>query len=324
MSAVARKSARKPSASRPPLVDVKSRKIEVAPIAGSIGAEIYGVDLNATIGDSLFADIYDAFLEHLVILFRNQKPISPEQQTAVAALFGEVDRAPFSYPFVTPTVEGHPQILVNVKEAKDRSFNVGGFWHADVTYRERPHKAAILYAHDVPSFGGDTMFSNQYLAYETLSDGMKKMLADLKAVHGSDMKYGQESARFASVSRAAAPNSSDRSFKASKHGKVGQVDVIENEHPVVRTHPETGRKCLYVNRGFASRFAGMSIDESFGLLRDLWDHAVQAEFTCRLRWAPYDVAVWDNRCSLHYALNDYSGTRREMRRVSVHEETRPA
>jgi taurine dioxygenase len=306
-----------------PAADARASKIEVQPIAGAIGAEILGPDLSRPLSDSEFADIHQAFLAHLVIFFRNQKPIAPEQQTAFAGRFGEVDRAPFTYPFKTPTVAGHPQILVNLKEAEDRSFNVGGFWHADVTYRERPHKAAVLYAHDVPPYGGDTMFANQYLAYETLSEGMQRLLAGMRAVHGSDMRYGQEPARFASVSRGAAPRPEDRSFAASRHSQADDSAPIENDHPVIRTHPETGRKSLYVNRGFVSRFVGMTVEESRSLLEDLWNHAAQAEFTCRFRWAPHDVGVWDNRCALHYALNDYSGARREMRRVSVHEATRP-
>lgn len=304
--------------------DARTRKVEIRPIAGALGAEILGADLTQPIGASMFADIYRAFLDHLVIFFPGQKPLTPDQQTGFTALFGEVDRVPFSYPFKTPTVDGHSQILVNVKEANDRSFNVGGFWHADVTYRERPHKAAVLYAHEVPPYGGDTMFANQYLAYEALSDGMRRMLDGMRAVHGSDMRYGRESARFASVSRASAPRPEDRSFKASMLSRAEDVTPIENEHPVVRTHPETGRKGLYVNRGFTSRFADMTDEESRPLLEFLWEHAARAEFTCRYRWAPYDVGVWDNRCVLHYALNDYSGARREMRRISVHEPTRPA
>jgi len=313
-----------PGSRRVPTAASQANQIEVKPIAGALGAEIFGLDLAHPIADSVFADVYRAFLDHLVIFVRGQRPISPEQQTAFAGRFGEVDHAPFSYPFKTPTVEGHPQILVNVKEASDRSFNVGGFWHADVTYRERPHKAAILYAHDVPPYGGDTMFANQYLAFDTLSNGMRHMLSEMRAVHGSDMVYGQESARFASVSRMNAPRLEDRAFTASTYDRANDVVAIENEHPVIRTHPETGRKSLYVNRGFTSRFAAMTVAESQGLLEFLWDHAVRAEFTCRFRWAPYDVAVWDNRCVLHYALNDYSGARREMRRVSVHEPIRPA
>jgi taurine dioxygenase len=305
-----------------PSGDARNLKIEINPIAGALGAEILGPDLNRPMTESMFADIYRALLNHLVIFFRNQNPISPEQQTTIAALFGEVDRQPsFNYLFKTPSIEGQPQFIVNVKEANDRTLNVGGFWHADVTYRDRPHKVAVLYAYDVPPYGGDTMFANQYLAYETLSVGMQKMLTGMRAVHGSDMRYGQEDARFASVSRTSAPRQSDRSFSGTPDHPG--ASPIENEHPVVRTHPETGRKCLYVNRGFTSRLVGMTVEESQPFLEFLWSHATRAEFTCRFRWAPHNVGIWDNRCVLHYAINDYSGARREMRRVSVHEPTRP-
>jgi taurine dioxygenase len=308
---------------RPPAGDARKLKFEICPIAGALGAEILGPDLNQPISDSMFADIYRALLDHLVIFFRNQRPISPQQQTAIAAHFGEVDMQPaFNQLFDVPSIKDHPQFVVNVKEAGDRTLNVGGFWHADVTYRDRPHKVAVLYAHDVPPYGGDTMFANQYLAYETLSPGMKQMLSELRAVHGSDMRYGQENARFASVSRTNAPRPEDRKFSGTP-GDYGTA-LVESEHPVVRTHPETGRKCLFVNRGFTSRFVGMTGEESRVFLEYLWNHATQAEFTCRYRWAPHDIGIWDNRCVLHYALNDYSGARREMRRVSVHEPTRPA
>jgi taurine dioxygenase len=302
--------------------DARTLKIEPEPIAGAIGAAIRGIDLSRPIADSIFADVHSAFLDHLVLFFADQKPLTPEQHGAFAARFGEIDYEPFTYPFKTPTVPGHSEILMNVKEAADRSFNVGGFWHADVTYRERPHKAAILYGKDVPPYGGDTLFANQYLAWETLSDALREMLLPMRAVHSNTMAYGGESARFASVSRTKAPRPEDRAFAASLYDKA-EATSIEHEHPVARVHPETGRRSLYVNRGFTSRFAGMTMDESRPLLEQLWAHAVRLEFTCRWRWSPNDVAVWDNRCVLHYALNDYAGRRREMHRISVQEPTRP-
>lgn len=302
---------------------VSASKIEVRPIAGAIGAEIYGVDLSRPVDEPTFADIYNAFLEHLVLFFPSQAALSPEQHSAFAARFGEIDVAPFVYPFKTPTVEGHPQILLNVKEAGDPSINIGGFWHADVTYRERPHKAAIMYVKETPSVGGDTMFSNQYLAYETLSEGMRRLLDGLRAIHSSEMPYGGESARFASVSRNRAPKSEDRSFAKSTYAGADGV-TSKVDHPVVRTHPESKRRSLYVNRGFTEKFVGMTAEESYPLLEFLWNHATRAEFACRYRWSPNDVVVWDNRCTLHYALNDYYGQRREMHRISVHEPTRPA
>lgn len=296
--------------------------IEIRPLAGALGAEVFGADIAGGISDSKFAEIYGAFLEHLVLLFRGQRPLSPEQHTAFAARFGEVDYEPFAYPIKPPAVPGCPQILVNLKEARDRSINVGGLWHADVTFRTTPHKAAVIYAKEAPPFGGDTMFSNQYLALESLSEGMRAMLERLRAEHSSAMVHGSESARSAATSRNHAPRAEDRSVARSMQQASEQVfEAID--HPVVRTHPETRRKCLYVNRGFVTRFADMSMDESRPLLEFLWTHAIQPEFTCRVRWSQDDVGVWDNRCTLHFALNDYYGHRREFHRISVHEQSRP-
>jgi taurine dioxygenase len=296
--------------------------IEVRPLAGALGAEVFGADIAGGISDSEFAEIYATFLEHLVVFFRRQRPLTPAQHTAFAARFGEVDYEPFAYPIKPPAVAGCPQILVNVKERSDRSINVGGLWHADVTFRPRPHKAAVIYAKDAPPFGGDTMFANQYLALESLSDGMRTLLEGLKAEHCSAMVYGSESARSAATSRNNAPRAEDRSVTRSLQQASERV-FEATDHPVVRTHPETGRKCLYVNRGFVTCFTGMSLEESRPLLEYLWTHASQPEFTCRARWSQDDVGVWDNRCTLHFALNDYYGHRREFHRISVHEQSRP-
>lgn len=297
--------------------------MDIRPIAGALGAEIFGLDLSRPLADSVFIDVYQALLDHLAIFFPNQKPLSPGQHAAFAARFGEIDRAPFVYPFKTPTVEDHPEILLNVKEARDRSINVGGLWHSDVTYREKPHKAAIMYVKETPTCGGDTIFANQYLAYDALSKGMQRLVRSLRAVHTSSMTHGGEGARYAAVSRNFAPRPEDRSFSASLYSRAEAAQVNETEHPVVRTHPETGRMCLYVNRGFTSHLAGMTVEESLPLLEYLWEHASRPEFTCRYRWSKNDVVVWDNRCTLHYAVNDYYGHRREMHRISVHDETRP-
>ena len=297
--------------------------VEVRPLAGALGAEVFGVDIATKISDSEFSEIYNAFLENLVLFFRGQRPLTPAQHTAFAARFGEVDYEPFAYPIKPPAVAGCPQILVNVKEASDRSINVGGLWHADVTFRVRPHKAGVIYAKDAPPFGGDTMFANQYLAFESLSDGMRALLQDLQAEHSSAMVHGSESARSAATSRTHAPRAEDRSVTKSLHQAAERLDEA-TDHPVVRTHPDTGRKCLYVNRGFVTRFTGMSWEESRPLLEFLWAHASQPEFTCRYRWSQNDVGVWDNRCTLHFALNDYYGHRREFHRISVHEPSRPA
>ena len=294
-------------------------KFEIKPIAGSIGAEILGVDLTRDLNDGEFASIREAFLEHLVVFLPQQEPLNHAQLTAFARRFGTPDEEPFVYPFKIPPVEGYPEIYSNIKEAENTGVNIGGFWHADVTYRVKPHKASILYAKDVPEVGGDTMFANQYLAFETLPEAMQEKLLGMQAVHSSAMPHGQSAVRFASVGRHHAPRDDAHRIEKSEQ-VVTDVEVIENVHPVVRRHPLTGRRLLYVNRGFTSRFVGMTEAESLPLLEELWAHATRAELTCRYRWRRNDVTVWDNCATQHYAINDYYGSRRHMQRVSIHED----
>jgi len=292
--------------------------LDIRPIAGSIGAEIQGVDLSAPIGDDTFADMHDAFLEHLVIFFPDQNALSPLHLTTLAKRFGVVDDNPFAFPFKMPAIEGHPEVFNLIKEADSGTINFGGFWHADVTYRERPHKAAVLYAKEIPDYGGDTMFSNQYLAFETLNDELKNKLKGMNAVHSSAMPHGREEARFGAVSKDRAPSDYDRKIDCTIASEE-KIDPVTNLHPVVRTHPDTGRHFLYVNRAFTERFESMTVDESLPLLKMLWDHAARPEFTCRYRWSPNAVAIWDNRACQHYAINDYYGQRRHLQRIAVHE-----
>ena len=296
--------------------------VRVRPISGSIGLEITGIDLRRELTNSEWDFVHAALLDNLVIFMADQQPLSPADLRRFAGKFGEIDTAVFRFPFVTPIEDGFPEIYNSIKEASDRSINQGGFWHADVTYRERPQKVGVLYAKECPAYGGDTMFANQYLAYETLSDGMKSLLEGLQAVHTSAMEHGGEEARFGAVSKDHAATPQDRAF-AETPPAPGEADVTENTHPVVRTHPDTGRKSLYVNRGFTSRFAGMTVEESLPLLEFLWQHAARPEFTCRYAWSPNAVTVWDNRCVHHYALNDYYGERRHMQKITVSEDSRP-
>ena len=296
----------------------KHSSIKVTPIAGSIGAEIQGIDLTRKIDPALFNVIHEAFLEHLVIFLAQDKALTPAHLTEFARHFGELDDNPFVYPFKLPSIEGYPEIYSNIKEAENKGVNLGGFWHADVTYREKPHQASLIYAKEVPEFGGDTMFANQYLAFETLPEKMKAKLLDMAAVHSSAMPYGQEAVRFASIDRNHAPAEQAKRFEETGMD-IADVDVVENIHPVIRQHPQTGRQLLYVNRAVTSHFVGMTPEESLPLLEALWDHAVRPEFTCRYRWTTNAVAVWDNCATQHYAINDYYGCRRHMQRVSVHE-----
>lgn len=267
--------------------------------SGALGAEITGVDLTKPLEDDVFAEIHRAFLDYLVLFFRDQR-LTPETQKAFGRRFGALN----IHPFVEP-LSGHPEIIAIVKEKEDTA-NFGGGWHSDVSFMENPALGSALYALEVPSHGGDTLFANQYLAYETLSDGMKKMLDGLTALHSPSSQYapGGESDK-------------NNAKRGSMTVAVTQEALGTTEHPVVRTHPETGRKGLYVNAAFTQKFKGMTRRESRPILKFLFDHATREDFTCRFRWTAHTLAFWDNRCTQHYALNDYQGERREMHRVTI-------
>ena len=275
------------------------RHIEVKPVAGALGAEIEGVDLAAPLDDETFAEIRQTFLDHLVIFFRDQK-VTPDQHKAFGRRFGTLNIHPY-----VKAMGGHEEIIEIVKE-KDDKVNFGGGWHTDVSFLEKPALGSVLLAREVPESGGDTMFANQYLAYETLSDGMKELLDGMVAVHSAGSQYGRQG-----------ESQRNRDKRGGMQLAVTEVAEETTEHPVVRTHPETGRKALYVNGAFTERFKGMTKAESAPLLRFLFKHAVQPEFTCRFRWAENSIAFWDNRCAQHYALNDYAGQRRHMQRVTI-------
>lgn len=270
--------------------------ITISPIAGALGAEIGGVDLSQDVPEDVFAQIHQAFLDHHVIFFRNQADLSPEAHKAFACRFGTLNVHPY-----VKAMAGHPELLEIVKEPED-TVNFGGGWHTDMSFLEKPALGSLLYAIEVPASGGDTLFANQVTAYEALSDGMKDMLAPLKAVHSASREYS--SAGHSAQGR--------KSMQAST-----ATDAPEYEHPVIRTHPQTGRKGLYINPAFTLRFADMTKRESKPLLDFLFNHSRDERFTCRFRWTAGTLAFWDNRCCWHYALNDYAGQRRHMRRATV-------
>ncbi len=271
--------------------------IEVTPVAGACGADVGGVDL-AQASDDQIAEIRQALLEHLVLRFRKQR-LSPDQHKALGRRFGELNVHPHYH-----SLDGHPEILPILKEP-DASENIGGVWHADVTFLEHPAMGSLLYALEVPPAGGDTLFVNQYLAYDGLSDGMKAMLDGLAAVH-TDTRLSRPDNK--------ARNNAQRSSKLKDDA---DVEETANLHPVVRRHPETGRKGLFVNRAFTRRFQDMSEAESRALLDFLWAHAVRPEYTCRMDWEKDTLVFWDNRAVLHHAVNDYPGQRRTMHRVTI-------
>lgn len=273
-----------------------SSTIEIRPVAGSLGAEVSGLDLSSDLTNAQFDEIHQAFLDHHVIFFRDQQKLTPTGQKRFARRFGTLN--------VHPYVDGmadHPELLEIIKEPED-TLNFGGGWHSDMSFLEEPALGSILFGVEVPSVGGDTLFANQIAAYEALSDGMKEMLGRLRAVHSASREY---SARGASAQ-------SRESMRSKTAG-----DAPEYKHPVVRTHPETGRKGLYINPAFTLRFEGMTRRESRPLLNFLFEHSRDERFTCRFRWSEGAVAFWDNRCCWHYALNDYPGQRRHMRRATV-------
>ena len=271
--------------------------IEVCPIAGSLGAEVRGVSLADDLSDAHIKQIRQALLEHLVIFFRDQQ-LSPEQQIRFARRLGPLEQ----HDFVLGLPE-HPEIIRVVREADEQGMNFGGGWHSDVTHQECPALGSVLYALDVPPSGGDTLFANQYLAYESLSIGLRRLLDPMTAIHSAKGPFG--------------PEGRSKTNWQNMQVQVSERALDEMEHPVVRTHPETGRKALFVNRTFTTRFKDMTEAESQPLLEFLFKHASQERFTCRFRWTRGAVAMWDNRCVLHYALNDYTGFRREMHRVTI-------
>jgi taurine dioxygenase len=225
------------------------------------------------------------------VFFRDQ-PLSPEQFMAFARRIGR----PVEYPFVKG-IPGFPEII-EVKKLEHEKVPFGGIWHSDTAYLEEPPMASMLVAREVPPQGGDTLFANMYLAYEALSPGLQKILSGLRAVNASSK---------ADVTRT----------REDRTGGEDRRREYVAEHPVVRTHPETGRKALYVNVGHTVRFKDMSEEESRPLLDYLFQHQVRPEFTCRFAWQPGSIAMWDNRCAQHNPVNDYHGYRRVMHRITL-------
>ena len=266
--------------------------MQVRRLAGALGAEIYGVDLEKTLTEETVAEIRRAFLDHLVIFFHDQ-PLTPAQFMAFARRMGR----PVEYPFVKG-IDGFPEVI-EVKKLEHERHNFGGIWHSDTAYLAEPPMGSMLLAREVPSHGGDTLFANQYLALESLSEGLRRLLCGLTGINSSSK---------ADVSRT-------REDRIKEQG--GESKELVGKHPVVRTHPETGRKALYVNTAHTARFDGMTEEESAPLLQFLFRHQVKPEFTCRFRWRAGSLAFWDNRCTQHNPVNDYHGQRRVMHRITL-------
>jgi taurine dioxygenase len=276
------------------------QSIEVRPVAGSLGAEVHGVDLARPLRNSTADELRRAFVEHLVLFFRDQN-LTPEQHLAFSRLFGSLSRVPY-----VKHMDEHPDIIAVLKEADERNISTfGNAWHSDFSFLEEPPMGSVLYAREVPSHGGDTLWANMYEAYEALSDGMKRMLDPLRAMH-SGRPYG--------VARPPKDMRTSRSIEIERHNREADREVAQ---PVVVVHPSSRRKALFVNAIYTVRFENMTEAESRPLLDFLFQHCTRPEFTCRFRWKTGSLAIWDNRCTLHYAVNDYDGQRRLMHRTTI-------
>ncbi len=278
------------------LMELKT--ISIKPLTAAMGAEISGADLSAPLSPEMLGEIKAVLHEYLAIFFRDQH-LTPEQHLALARQFGSLE--------VHPIVEGkggYPEIVEIVKEAGEET-QFGDAWHSDNSFMDCPSMGSILYAREIPPIGGDTIFANQYMAYDLLSDGMKKILDGMVCIHTAKQAYD--------------PIRLAHKYRGETNMKYKYSEAVDKEveHPVVRTHPETGRKSLFVNKMFTTRFKGMKPEESMPILEYLSQHAIRPEFQCRFQWTPNAVAFWDNRCTMHYAMNDYYAHRRVMHRVTV-------
>jgi taurine dioxygenase len=253
----------------------------------SIGAEIGDVDVR-DLSDGDFQTVREALYTHGVIVFRDQT-LTPEDQLAFARRWGEINVNRFF-----PTVDGYPEVAQVRKEPDDLGV-IGGNWHTDHSYDQVPALGSVLYSLETPSTGGDTLFANMYAAYDALSDGLKETLGSLNAIHSSRHVFGMASPRMRNADQA----------------------TQDSVHPVVIRHPDSGRRALYVNGEFTTQIEGWTVAESRPLLDYLSQFGHSPEFTCRLRWRPGSLAVWDNRCTWHRALNDYPGEHRLMHRVTI-------
>jgi taurine dioxygenase len=268
--------------------------MKVRKIAGALGAEITGVDLTRGLSSAQAAELRAALLENQVIFLRDQ-PLTSQQFLDFANAMGE----PVEYPFVKG-LDGFPTII-EIKKLETEKVNFGGVWHSDTTYLQEPPMGSMLLSREIPPYGGDTMFANQELAYEALSGTMKRMLDGLVGISAS----------------VKADASKTREDRIRTGGTGAKPEDYVAEHPVVRTHPETGRKSLFVNIAHTTGIVGMPDEESAPLLDFLFRHQVKPEFTCRFTWTPSAIAFWDNRSAQHNPVNDYHGFRRVMHRITL-------
>ncbi|MGB1413853.1 MAG: TauD/TfdA dioxygenase family protein [Paracoccaceae bacterium] len=273
-------------------IEAKTFKHIVAkPFAPNLGAEITGVDLSQEISEAEFSEIEAAFLAYQVLFFKDQKEIPPQVHIDLGKRFGPLHSHP-----AAPTMAGYPEIF-EIHATRHSKVANGEFWHSDVSCDEEPPFGTMLQIHILPPCGGDTMFSNMYAAYDALSDAMKTFLDGLSATHASEHIY--------------------RGRYADRGQKDSDIAFPSASHPVVRTHPQTGRKALFVNRTFTTRINELSEEESSAVLKMLFEHAESIQFQIRFRWSKNDMAFWDNRCCMHRAIWDYWPEERKGRRVTI-------
>ena len=270
-------------------------EIIINPISGSIGAEIHGVNLSTDLSDAVFSEIRQTFIDHGLIFFRNQE-LTPDDHLRFAKRWGEININRFF-----AKVEGYEQIA-EVKKDPDQEINIGGAWHTDHSYDQIPAMGSILLAKETPKTGGDTLFANMYKAYESLSDGLKGTLEGMNACHSSRHVFGAHTG-----------------YAEASNQRIGNPELATQDaiHPVIITHPESKRKALYVNPEFTVNFEGWTKEESQPLLNYLTEHSTRSENITRFKWEPGSIAFWDNRCTWHFALNDYPGEKRLMHRITV-------
>ena len=272
--------------------------LKVSRIAGALGAEVSGLDLARDQSTSEIAELHKALLDHLVVTIPDQAMSLDDLERLTDQLGGRAVT-----PFVKPLPD-RPYVIRVLKEREDK-LNFANAWHSDLSYLAEPPSFTLLYAHEVPDFGGDTLFQNQYLAFETLSDGLKQTLKTLRAVHSAGAAYGTGGYL-------------DRvKHKMSTEIAPSEEAFQECIHPAVIRHPESKREALYLNPVYTMRFDGWSPAESMSLLQHIYRHQTNENLTCRVRWAKGTLTIWDNRATQHNALNDYHGQRREMYRTSV-------
>ncbi len=269
-------------------------QFELDHLAPAIGSEISGLDLSKPLPADTLAEITKIWLDRQVLFFRDQN-LTPDQQLALTRQFGAVEK----YPFLKG-IEGNP-LVAPVLKLPEETINFGGVWHSDTTYLPEPAAGATLYALELPPLGGDTIFCNMGSAYETLPKEIREMLVGLKAVNTSTK---------AAVSKT-------RVARIADSGDTSAPKEFTEIHPVIRTHPITGEKTLYVNEAHTVRFDGWSEEDSEPLLNTLYQHARKPEFQCRFRWTLGSVVLWDNRSTHHYPINDYHGYRRLLHRISL-------